>query len=960
MILARGRERSNVVVLVLLLFLSSIRCSRGLYEEQDGKYNWYEQHVGIYREMVPCPESNLDYGLRGGFLVATNEGVVARLSEEDGSIIWRLVLEDGDSILPGTLSCATQYAVFASLNSKSNTVVAHVLRASAGNQIWEEVVYQGREHQGEVSLLLTTNGVLIGGPEVLRYKRSSDGYTLWSNDDIVQGPRGVYLKSKNDDILIFSKHVSGKSILIARLRESDGSVIGQKNVQYSNNGRYLRVLDSALVEVSSDETHVCFIMLESGIQCLAATSGTDDKIRYGHVTDDFVVLSTHKKTLSIRIDAKSNAPSIDATFDGVVGMVSNIYSDMIAISSLSLDVDKQGIYVASILNGIIQKPILKKYPDIPPSYVGGGYIVPSAIAVGNTGLIVQFAEGTTLSMTKDISDVKWKRHESLAYISESMFSELPPSNAHNEHEWQKRQPSLSKKLFVQLLILKSQLGMKGSNDLELIDKHKTLTRDILRPTRDIDGFRKQIIVVTQAGKVASLHSGNGGILWEVNFPKEYSEIHVQHWFTSETRNVLSIFAKSLDKMSVFLVDGFTGKILEEHISVPYFKDINVLALDPVRTNDGEQSIYVILDQSNMVLKILPFDDQAALVNFERQSDYLVRWGISNDGKSIYGAKLNHPGMAPNLRWKVDIVPQDSDMQILDVSSRDKSEAIYSAAKPIYGGGILMKNINPNILLVVAGGNDKLIVTALDTISGRVLYTREIPGGVGPVKSILSEHWAAYNFWHQEHGRWYIGVIDTYYPQPADLDVINLMFSHASKNGTVSPYDAPPNLIVQAEAFRTKFSASCLAVTKTAHGTTSKMLLLGTSNGQIISIDRRMLDPRRPKILPGTKPSPEQAYERLPPYHPELGVSGPSFITLYHRVERLQSIQTHPATLESSSLVFSYGLDTYFMRMQPSRGFDMVPDDFPHALLVLVVVGLSVSLSVLRKIIQRRTLRMTWK
>ena len=40
-----------------------------------------------------------------------------------------------------------------------------------------------------------------------------------------------------------------------------------------------------------------------------------------------------------------------------------------------------------------------------------------------------------------------------------------------------------------------------------------------------------------------------------------------------------------------------------------------------------------------------------------------------------------------------------------------------------------------------------------------------------------------------------------------------------------------------------------------------------------------------------------------------------------------------AVLESASLMVARGLDLFYSRLQPSKGFDMVPDDFPRALLV---------------------------
>lgn len=948
----------SALALVLVVLLSGgIRGTTGLYKEQDGKYNWYKQHVGRYSTIVPCETHSIEYAPSGGFMVSTAEGVVARLSEEEDSVVWRIVLGEGERVLADTLGCGVDYATFASVSEDNRTGTLRVLRASSGKQVWAEVVQA--ESMATISMSRTARGVLVGAHGLVKYMNLEDGRALWSRGDLVEDASDVHVATVGETMLVSAK--KGGRVLLLELQESDGAVLHNKDFEHPPGGTSIRMLRSGHVEVSKDKKRVCFVLLQSGSNCIAVASDSDAVSSVAIVRNMFVIVSTMKKTVVFRVTSSSKAPVIEGTFDNVQGVISNEVNGMVAIGSGQED--QPGIYILKILDDVVQKPRLYPYPTETPAYLNGKHCLPSTIALGQTGLVVQFAEGTAMSFTRDMTQIRWERPESLAYVSQCMFSELPPSNPENEEEWQRKQPPLSQKLFVQLLILKTQLGLGRSIDNKVIIEHQSRTRDILRPTRDIDGFRKQMIVVTKSGKVASLHSGNGEILWQVNIPGPVHEMHVQHWFTSENSNTISIFVTSSSKLFVYLLDGFTGTFLEEHIQVPYSNGVNVMPLDPIVTRDGEQNSYVVLDGSDRVLKVLPFGDHVALSNFEESSAHLIRWGISDDGRSMYGVRLHQPGDVPSLHWKVNIVPEDSEMKILDVSSRDKSEAIYSAAKPIFGGGVLIKNVNPNTLLVVAGGDDHgdiVVVTALDAVTGRILYRKEHKGCNGPVKSIMSEHWVAYTFWQQDQGRWYIGVIDTYFPQPEDLNAVKLLFSRKDTNETVSPYNASPELIVEAESFRTKYSASCLAVTKTAHGTTSKMLLMGTTNGQIVSIDRRMLDPRRPKVLPGTKLTPEQAYERLPPYHPEIAVNGPSFITLYNRIERLRGIETHPATLESSTLVFAYGLDLYFVRMQPSRGFDMVPDDFPHALLVFMVIGLALALSVLRKVIQRRTLRLTWK
>ena len=56
-------------------------------------------------------------------------------------------------------------------------------------------------------------------------------------------------------------------------------------------------------------------------------------------------------------------------------------------------------------------------------------------------------------------------------------------------------------------------------------------------------------------------------------------------------------------------------------------------------------------------------------------------------------------------------------------------------------------------------------------------------------------------------------------------------------------------------------------------TTLSVPALDNPAGQVYLLDRRFLDPRRPIIPPGQKPTPDQIAEALPPYAPELPVMG---------------------------------------------------------------------------------------
>lgn len=54
-------------------------------------------------------------------------------------------------------------------------------------------------------------------------------------------------------------------------------------------------------------------------------------------------------------------------------------------------------------------------------------------------------------------------------------------------------------------------------------------------------------------------------------------------------------------------------------------------------------------------------------------------------------------------------------------------------------------------------------------------------------------------------------------------------------------------------------------------------------------------------------------------------------------------------MESTALVFAHGLDLFLTRVQPSKNFDLIPDDFPYALLIGVTLILAAAAIALKRL-----------
>ncbi len=84
---------------------------------------------------------------------------------------------------------------------------------------------------------------------------------------------------------------------------------------------------------------------------------------------------------------------------------------------------------------------------------------------------------------------------------------------------------------------------------------------------------------------------------------------------------------------------------------------------------------------------------------------------------------------------------------------------------------------------------------------------------------------------------------------------------------------------------------------------------------------------------------------------------PSCLT--SQVAKTRRIITSPALLESTSLVFAYGLDLFFTRVAPSNTFDVLSESFNKPQLVITIAGLALAIAVAKPIVARKRLRERW-
>ena len=163
-------------------------------------------------------------------------------------------------------------------------------------------------------------------------------------------------------------------------------------------------------------------------------------------------------------------------------------------------------------------------------------------------------------------------------------------------------------------------------------------------------------------------------------------------------------------------------------------------------------------------------------------------------------------------------------------------------------------------------------------------------------------------------------------------------------------------VVLAKTFSLAKPATSLSMTVSRGGISGRRLLMATMDGQIMAVDRKVIDPRRPlgQVKDSEKKEGLHQYSELIPTVTYMSLS-------YNQtVESATSIITSPTYLESQSIVLAFGgPDIFFARTSPSRGFDLLPDSFNRVLLSFVVAAIVVVLVVARRMESKKLKKQGW-
>jgi hypothetical protein len=285
--------------------------------------------------------------------------------------------------------------------------------------------------------------------------------------------------------------------------------------------------------------------------------------------------------------------------------------------------------------------------------------------------------------------------------------------------------------------------------------------------------------------------------------------------------------------------------------------------------------------------------------------------------------------------------------------------------------ILYKYINSNMLAVatvdtLAKGNvSSLNFYAVDAVTGRVLHQSRVVGGAAPVQMIACDNWLVSHYWNTKRTRFEVTVVELFQSK-SDDGPWNILFGMPSNQSKSAHYlDAPVPL---QQTYIAPAGCTALGVTATQHGITPRSIMFALTTDHIYRVSKDMINPRRPHAGPSgvqkddSMPSQFQPTKDEPlfPYAPVMGLRPVDVLTHFNSMTRVAGIVSSPTALESTSIVFSYGLDLFFIPVQTAKAYDVLSPGFNYPLLYGSCTAVLIAYFVTSYIASYRVLKDRWK
>ncbi|TCD70607.1 hypothetical protein EIP91_002637 [Steccherinum ochraceum] len=574
-------------------------------------------------------------------------------------------------------------------------------------------------------------------------------------------------------------------------------------------------------------------------------------------------------------------------------------------------------------------------------------------------------------------ELQWAREEGLSDIRAAEMVELPESKLVAAQVASEENEAFAPRLFRQLSDAQNfpQYAINfarrfATGSYASVSSSVAPKANASQPlARDAFGLRKIIVAATAHGKVFGIDSSNGEIVWSRVFGLGWAHevggkiIPLKVFVTravgdvdGDTPQVVVVAERKADNTLrdtvVFHIDALTGA---DVLGVSKDKDLlqgkDVIAGSCVEAYfyKTDTAKFVILLDEFLQTHLFPdtphnyevFSKAVKSLHFPLRSS-------SGTARTLTGHKINVQKEFTDKHvayptWTTAFPPNED---ILALISRPTSAPVASYGKVLGNRTTLYKYLNPSTFVVLTG-------------SVPILYHAVLPAlstGECDVKAVFTENWLVYSYSYYDGE---LGAPD----QAKSHRIVSVELYEGSKvdekisSPDLSSYsNKTTSVAVYEESYVFPRAIRAMSTTSTKFGISVKDILVATENGQIVSIPRRYLDPRRPK----RKPTSEEAEEWLMQYDPLIPDDPKRVISHAYPVSNTREILTSPSLLESTSLIFAYGPhDLFSTRSSPSGTFDVLSEDFNKVQLVVTICALLVAILITRPMVANKKIKERW-
>ena len=961
---------------LVIIFSVGLQCL-ALFEDQVGKFDWLVQNIGEIKWSRFVSISSQSY-----LLVASSEAL-ALVNAADGVVAWRKVFGDTEGLL-------SSVSIF---DGSSHVATFHERR-----HLYRVFDYNSGNLKYELSLLPET-----GLPEVVT------DYTVASKQ-----PSNVFMVSKtslqsiatdDSDNWNFPLSVNSDDFITRKLlvNEKDKTLVATtlyKSAVHSlkfdvSSGdkieeirRYFEFsyknchLEGKFIVCWAEDTlsHFSLDSLPNSERVELISSNLGHKIETVQLIDSSVFLVTFKNSEEASlVDIANDKIEVIKHFSGFLASSQLSTSYLKAEPSFAFLHSEDGSLTVTAIK-VESKETLFSHQLKVKIHEKHGKPIHVAVTAGRSSdkpdkvfIVAEDMKTLMIGISGKSAEHKvlWSKDESLSQVINVQMCDLNLSEAmitlEADFEFATRAKTTLFEMFYRRFSSHvSQLVSFAQSTYDKIANQKLFmecSADSDELVRDQFNVNKMIIVLTKNGKVLGMLSTSGKIIWSfrlsnMEFVTSYggdpgSFLFVQRGtedYKFDPRAVVVGRSKTTRNVALVYFNPLSGEILES-VDDAGFKALQVFTLPSLITEDNLKSFAFLLEDKT--LKIYP-ESKDNRLQFEQLCSKANFVALVPMNDKLLGIKYSSAEKSQTL-WSHSI---GVDHTVYGIFSKREGELVDSPGKVQSDQTVLFKYLNPNLIVLVLSpkqqdasesrseSDAKYLheFSLLDSISGETVFSTTMKR-ISDIKVVHSENWVVMSVWNEKNRRTELTVIELY-ESGKDADRNATHFSSFANSS------AP--LVLRQSYIYPSFIKS-LATTYSEKGLTNKQVIVGTSTGALVPIPKHILDPRR------TLTSRAAAREEgLIPYHPVISLPLEMTINYNRSIASIRGSFAYPGGLESTVLLFTYGLDVFFTQVFPSEMFDVLSADFEFWIIGGVCSALFIASFVTKKLSAYYALKKAWK